>query len=386
MKDHRRILGPGYITLMSWRMNVASRGSRSKKGTFLGLRRRPPNRFKQVQRTIRKDIEGKLPVSWYGGRDILSKENWKDLIDKHNPKEVLETIDKLEQKARLKEAGVPIPETYLVLETEEDLERYVQWLKDRMTGFVVKPAKGHGGLGVLVVNRRIAQRYILTSGKGVETSYLMRHARRILEGNYTRKVPDRALIEEKLVLSRRLRELRTPGLLDIRVVVYRGFPIMAMTRLPSKRSGGRANIHQGAIGAGISISEGRIVSASYLRRAIKRHPTSGKAMIGFKFNMWEDILETASEAGSCMNMGFVGVDLTVAEGRGVVVLEVNKRPGLEIQNANRSGMKRRIKWVDRYLRRNKISEKDVGSGIKAELARNWDSAGWKKVVIAPDEE
>jgi predicted ATP-grasp superfamily ATP-dependent carboligase len=102
--------------------------------------------------------------------------------------------------------------------------------------------------------------------------------------------------------------------------------------------------------------------------------------------MWEDILEIASEAGSCMDMGFVGVDLTVAEGRGVVVLEVNKRPGLEIQNANRSGMKRRVKWVDRYLRKNKISEKEVGSGIKAELSRNWDADGWRKVTAAPEEE
>ena len=182
------------------------------------------------------------------------------------------------------------------------------------------------------------------------------------------------------------RELRKPGLLDLRIVVYRGFPIMAMTRLPTRRSGGKANIHQGAIGAGISISEGRIIAATFLRRSITKHPTSGRALIGFRFNMWEEIMEVASIAGSCMNMGFVGVDLTVAEGRGVVVLEVNKRPGLEIQNANRSGMKRRIKWVDRYLRKNKVSGDDIGPGIRVELARNRDLAGWKKVTIDPEEE
>jgi glutathione synthase/RimK-type ligase-like ATP-grasp enzyme len=194
------------------------------------------------------------------------------------------------------------------------------------------------------------------------------------------------MIEERLLLSKRLRELMTPGLLDIRVVVYRGFPIMAMTRLPTKRSGGRANIHQGAIGAGISISEGRIISATYLRRTIKKHPTSGKGLIGFQFYMWEEILEVSSEAGSCLGMGFVGVDLTVAEGKGVVVLEVNKRPGLEIQNANKAGLKRRIKWVERYLRKNRISENDIGPGIKAELSRNWDSAGWKKEEVISEEE
>jgi len=357
---------------------------RRKKRSFLGLQRRPPNRFKQVQRSLRRENEGKLPLSFYGSRDILSKENWKDLINKHNPKDILETIDKIEEKARLLEAGVPIPDTYMILETEEDLEKYVHWLETRREGFVIKPAKGHGGAGVLVV--RIAKRFILTSGKGVEASYLERQAQRILEGFYTKKVPDRALVEERLVLSRRLRELRTPGLLDLRVVVYRGFPIMAMTRLPTRRSGGKANIHQGAIGAGISISEGRIIAASFLRRSIKKHPTSGRALLGFRFNMWEDILEVASIAGSCMDMGFVGVDLTVAEGKGVVVLEVNKRPGLEIQNANRSGMKRRIKWIDRYLRKNKVSENDIGPGIRAELSRNWDIAGWKKVTEEVEEE
>ena len=164
--------------------------------SFLGLQRRPPNRFKQVQRKIRKESEGKLPLSWYGGRDIMTKENWKDLIDKRNPKEILETMDKLEEKARLREAGVPIPETFLILETEEDIERYSQWLGNQTMGFVVKPSKGHGGSGVLVVNRRVAQRFILTSGKGVEASYLIMHANRIIEGAYTKKVPDRAIVEE----------------------------------------------------------------------------------------------------------------------------------------------------------------------------------------------
>jgi len=347
--------------------------------------RNRPNRFKQVQKRIRRDREGRLPLFWYGGRDILTKENWKAFIDKYNPKELMETMDKIEEKVRLKEAGVPIPETYMIVEFEEDLDRFHQWMQGSSGSFVIKPAKGHGGAGVLVVNRRVAKRYILTSGKGVEDASLVRHAKRIIEGVYTKKEPDRALIEERLVISRKLRELQTPGLLDIRIVAFKGFPIMAMTRLPTKMSGGRANIHQGAIGAGISISEGRIISATFLRKNIKRHPMSGKALIGFKFNMWEEILEVASEAAGSMGLGFVGVDLTLAEGRGVVVLEVNKRPGLEIQNANGAGMKRRIKWVQRFVRKNRIDHNEMGPGLKAELSRTWDAAGWKKTPQSPGE-
>ena len=123
-----------------------------------------------------------------------------------------------------------------------------------------------------------------------------------------------------------------------------------------------------------------------MRKNIRRHPTSGKTLIGFRFNMWEEIMETASEAGGCMGLGFVGVDLTIAEGRGVVVLEVNKRPGLEIQNANGAGLKRRIRWVERFIRKNRIDPLELGPGLKAELSRNWDAAGWRKSGPAEIEE
>ncbi|MGA1872339.1 MAG: sugar-transfer associated ATP-grasp domain-containing protein [Thermoplasmatota archaeon] len=364
---------------------MARRTIPRRRKNLIGMSKRP-NRFKQVQRRIRRDKEGKLPLSWYGGRDILTKEQWKALIDKYNPKELMETVDKIEEKARLTEAGVPIPRTYMVLEEEDDLVRFSDWMTGSDGCFVMKPSRGHGGSGVLVVNRRVARRYILTSGKGVEEGYLIRHAKRIMDGIYTKKEPDRALVEERLVVSRKLRELQTPGLLDIRIVAFRGFPVMAMTRLPTKMSGGRANIHQGAIGAGISIAEGRITSATYMRKNIRRHPTSGKTLIGFRFNMWEEIMETASEAGGCMGLGFVGVDLTIAEGRGVVVLEVNKRPGLEIQNANGAGLKRRIRWVERFIRKNRIDPLELGPGLKAELSRNWDAAGWRKSGPAEIEE
>ncbi|HBZ98517.1 MAG TPA: alpha-L-glutamate ligase-like protein, partial [Pseudomonas sp.] len=38
---------------------------------------------------------------------------------------------------------------------------------------------------------------------------------------------------------------------DIRIIVLMGYPIMAMLRLPTRQSGGKANLHQGAIGVGV---------------------------------------------------------------------------------------------------------------------------------------
>ena len=336
------------------------------------------NRFRQVQRSLRKDSDIRLPIALYGRSDILTKDQWRKIIDKYNSQDLLETLNKLDQKIRLTEAGVIVPENYLVMESEEDLDRFGEWLKGQSIGFALKPSSGHGGSGIKVIEKRVAGRFITISGKGLGIDDITRHAGKILKGNFTRGEPDHAIVERRLILHKSLRELLTPGLLDIRIVVFRGFPLMAMTRLPTRRSIGKANIHQGAIGAGISLSEGRITSATLFRRSVKCHPSSGKQVVGFRFNMWEEILETASMAAEASGFGFVGVDLTMDRDLGVVVLEVNKRPGLEIQNANRSGLRRRIRWVETRINKDGSDLLAQGPGIKAELSRKWDIAGWRK--------
>lgn len=348
--------------------------------------RRKPNRFRQVQRALRRDSKYKFPVSMYGRSDILTKEQWKKVINANNPKELLDSMNKMDEKARLRKAGVMVPETYMYIESLDDIPRLDNWLEGWDRGFAIKPISGHGGSGIKVIDRRVAGRFITISGKGIGKDDIIKHAERILRGTYTRSEPDIAMVERRLVLDRSLRELLTPGLLDIRIVAFKGFPLMAMTRLPTRRSKGKANIHQGAIGAGISIAEGRITSATLFRGDVKRHPNSGRQIVGFKFNMWEKILETASLAADASGLGFVGVDLTVDSESGVVVLEVNKRPGLEIQNANRAGMMRRIKWVERYLKGIQADPSSIGPGIKAELSRKWDSTGWQKVKEGMTEE
>ncbi len=337
-----------------------------------------PNRFQQVQNRMRRDRRGKLPASMYGITDILTKEQWKKVVEKYNDRELLDSLDKIEEKVRLSEMGVKVPENFLILESEDDLVEFEEWLKNCTEGFAMKPASGHGGQGIKVIDRKIAGRFISISGKGLERKYLVRHAQRILEGRYTRNEPDRVIVERRLVLHPALRELMTPGLPDIRVVVLKGFPLMAMTRLPTRKSMGKANIHQGAIGAGISLSDGRISSATLLRRNVKRHPTSGKQVVGFRFNNWEDILEMASLAADASGLGFVGVDITMDKELGLVVLEVNKRPGLEIQNANRAGMRKRIKWVERAIKKSKGEMNSLGPGIKIEFSRKWDMSEWEE--------
>jgi len=366
---------------------MSARRTSRKSGVFRGILS-GPNRFRQVQRSLRRESRMRFPLHFYGRSDILTKEQWKRVIERYNPADLMESLNKVDMKEILAAAGISIPDTYMILETEDDLEGFRTWLDSFSDGFVIKPASGHGGAGIMVIDRRVVGRFITISGRGIGPDQLIAHVRRIIKGAYTRSVPDRAIVERRLVLSGSLRELRTPGLLDIRVVVLKGFPLMAMTRIPTRRSRGRANIHQGAIGAGISISEGRITSATLMRRNVSRHPQTGRYLIGFRFNMWEDILESASLAADASGLGFVGVDLTVDRDLGVTVIEVNKRPGLEIQNANRSGLRRRIRFLEGQIRKSKGNGNitDLGPGIKVELTRKWDTLMWRKMPEKVSEE
>lgn len=335
-----------------------------------------PDRFRQVRESLRREGGGWIPVSILARREILTRLAWKRLIEKHNPAHLMEISDKVEQKIRLSRAGIPIPETFMIVSDENGILSFNNWLKGWDRGFVIKPSKGHGGNGVLVIDSRRGTISFRYNGRSLENREMIQHIRSIISGSFSEGIPDRAIIEERMILAKRLRELQTDGLIDIRIVVFRGFPIMAMTRLPTKRSEGRANIHQGALAAGISISEGRIITATQDRRTVKRHPGSGKAIIGFRFNEWERMLESASASALAMEMGYVGVDLTVDEKKGVVVIEVNKRPGLEIQNANRAGLMKRIRFVNSAWKKDLKEAQDLGPGVRAELSRYWDRLKW----------
>jgi len=148
-----------------------------------------------------------------------------------------------------------------------------------------------------------------------------------------------------------------------------------MTRLPTKKSGGKANLHQGAVGAGVNIASGRIESAilAHHRKPIRVHPDTGIELIGQTIPFWQKILELAARSQQASGLGFAGVDIVISEARGPMVMEVNKRPGLEIQNANRRPLLRRLRVVEAAL--------DEGVDLKTsegiELMKRLASSNWK---------
>jgi alpha-L-glutamate ligase-like protein len=140
------------------------------------------------------------------------------------------------------------------------------------------------------------------------------------------------------------------GVPDIRIIVYQGIPIMAMVRLPTRASDGKANLHRGAIGAGIDIATGVTTTAVHQSEVVTHHPDTGKAVSGIMVPFWERMLLMASRACEMTGLGYLGMDLIIDRDLGPLLLELNARPGLAIQIANRKGLWTRLGQVDQLPR------------------------------------
>src|SRR5690606_24161351 len=161
------------------------------------------------------------------------------------------------------------------------------------------------------------------------------HVSGILNGMYSLGgQPDTAFFEGLVHTDSRLRALAPEGVPDIRIIVYKGVPVMAMMRLPTRRSGGRANLHHGAIGAGIDLATGRTLRAVMDDRLVDTHPDTGERVDGFEIPSWRDLLTLASCCYAAVSLGYFGADIVLDRRHGPLVLELNVRPGLSIQIAN----------------------------------------------------
>jgi alpha-L-glutamate ligase-like protein len=179
--------------------------------------------------------------------------------------------------------------------------------------------------------------------------------------------PDVAFVEELLELHPALAEIASDGVPDVRVIVHRGIPVMSMTRLPTRHSRGRANLHQGAIGAGVDLGTGRIVHAVLDNTPVTRHPDTDRPLVGVGVPSFARVLEIAVEASDETGLGYVGADVVVDARRGPVILELNARPGLAIQAANRAGLLPRLRAVGERVRAGAPPSDRIALGI--EIAR-----------------
>lgn len=274
--------------------------------------------------------------------------------------------DKLATKQLAQAADMAVPDLYAVIETERQIHALPVLLRS-CGEFVIKPVHGSGGLGVLVIDGMSQDRYRKASGALLEQAEVEHHLSNILAGLYSLGgQPDRALIEYRAHSDPLFESTAPSGVADIRILVYRGVPVMAMLRLPTRESDGKSNLHQGAVGVGVSLSGGSTGSAIWHERWIDTHPDTERPLSGLSVPHWGQMLELAARCHELTGLGYIGVDIVLDRTRGPLLMEINARPGLAIQLANQAGLLPRLKRVDSW------ESLPVAAARRARLARELD--------------
>jgi len=267
----------------------------------------------------------------------MNQRNLKFIYPSNARRDYPKADNKLLTKQILSARGVPVPETFVsyssfyeVRNLEEDLAPYSE--------FVIKPAQGSGGGGIVVISERDEHGWRSISGKRYSAADLTKHIADIIFGVYSFGLSDQAIIEGRVEQHHELTALSPFGLTDVRVIVYRNEPVLSMLRVPTRDSDGKANLHQGALGVGIDIASGRGSHAVHHGDAISHHPDTGVEVLGMQLPMWDEVIRISRMAAGSVPLKYLGVDLALSV-NGPLVLEINARPGIEIQNANMTGMR-----------------------------------------------
>lgn len=267
-----------------------------------------------------------------------------------NPRHLYRLADsKLETKKIAQNLGVAVPETYGVISFQNEVKTLPKIVENHPS-FVVKPVRGSGGDGIIVIKDVTEEGYQKVSGSILKSDDLQYHLYNILGGMFSLSGhSDEVILEYAVQFDPIFDEIAYQGIPDIRVIVYRGVPVMAMLRLPTKESDGKANLHRGGVGVGIDLSTGKTLAGIQNNRYIDDHPETGSPLCDRQIPHWQTLLEMAAKLGDKTEFGYLGVDIVLDQEKGPLLLEINARPGLSIQIANREGLIPRLEEVDYTL-------------------------------------
>lgn len=271
----------------------------------------------------------------------------RDFIGHYNARELFPLVDdKLQTKLLTEEQGLATPRLLFVVSEQHAINQIEYELKD-LDGFAIKPAKGSGGKGILVIVGRRGERFIKASGDEIGIEEIRRHMSNTLAGLYSLGgKPDVVIVEDLIEFDETFRDYSHEGVPDIRVVVFRGYPVMAMVRLATHASDGKANLHQGAVGVGLDIASGRCLKAVQFGLEIHQHPDTGKPLDHIKVPGWRELMILSARCYEMTGLGYIGTDIVLDKARGPQLLELNARPGLAIQVANGMGLLPRLRHIE----------------------------------------
>ncbi|MBM4203465.1 MAG: alpha-L-glutamate ligase-like protein [Gammaproteobacteria bacterium] len=270
-----------------------------------------------------------------------------DYISRYNNRSRYPLVDnKLLTKEVVEKARIAAPKLIDVVRAQYEIEHIAPRIEN-LSQFVVKPANGSGGKGILVIIGREDDQFIKSSGVRINLADIERHMTNILSGLHSLGgKPDVAFIETLIHVSDYFAQYSYEGVPDIRIIVFKGYPVMGMLRLATQKSDGKANLHQGAVGVGLDLATGRASMAVQHNKRVTHHPDTGKLLSEIQIANWKELLRLAARCYEVTRLGYLGCDIVIDEARGPLILELNARPGLAVQIANGVGLLPRLRLIE----------------------------------------
>lgn len=271
----------------------------------------------------------------------------RDFIGSYNPRHLFPLVDdKLKTKLLAEEYELATPRLFFVVREQHEIAQIEKKLAG-LDGFAVKPAKGSGGKGILVIIGRREDKFIKSSGVEITIEDIRRHMSNTLAGLYSLGgKSDMVIVEDLIQFDDSFTGYSHEGVPDIRIIVFKGYPVMAMLRLATHASDGKANLHQGAVGVGLDIATGRALRAVQFSKPVVLHPDTLRPLNEIEIANWRDMLLLASRCFDMTGLGYIGTDIVLDKVRGAQLLELNARPGLSIQVANGRGLLPRLRHIE----------------------------------------
>ncbi len=271
-------------------------------------------------------------------------------IARYNSRDRFPLVDnKLKTKLIAQKANLSVPELLNVVSTQYEIESIESELV-KHTEFVIKPAQGSGGKGILVIEALMEDGFVKSNGVTIELNIIKRHLSNILSGLHSLGGrADVAIVESLVRISPLFEHISHEGVPDIRLIVFKGYPVMGMLRLATKSSDGKANLHQGAVGVGIDIGTGHSIAAVQYNRIVEVHPDTGVPLRDLVIPNWQRLLSLAARCYEVTQLGYLGCDIVIDEQKGPLLLELNARPGLSIQIANSEGLLPRLRHIENLV-------------------------------------
>ena len=259
------------------------------------------------------------------------------LIYPHNAKQYYKLADdKIKAKEILVEANIPCAETYLVLSKIGEIPSVFEAISPYQS-LAIKPANGKGGGGILILKKGTNGNW-QKGGKLISEQRIAKHLANIIMGVFSGGKKDRVLIEYCIQPHLFFKKIYPGGVPDFRVILLKQVPVMAMLRVPTAKSDGKANLHQGGLGIGIDMQNGLLTQGFDGKYYSDLHPDSKVQLAGQQVPLWDKILSISLETAAAFPLQYLGVDIVIDQNLGPLIMEVNVRPGLAIQLVNKCGL------------------------------------------------